>query len=108
MTVEILTGDCRDILPMLDAESVHCVVTSPPYFGLRDYGIEPQVWGGDADGCEHEWGEEREIQAKDHEGWVWSDGGAHGGRQSHSWNVSIGTACSRCGAWRGSLGLEPT
>lgn len=33
----ILTGDCRDILPTLPADSVHCCVTSPPYFGLRSY-----------------------------------------------------------------------
>ena len=37
MTVSILTGDCRDVLKTLPDESVHCVVTSPPYFGLRSY-----------------------------------------------------------------------
>jgi DNA modification methylase len=37
VTARILTGDCRDILPTLDAGSVHCCVTSPPYFGLRSY-----------------------------------------------------------------------
>jgi DNA modification methylase len=36
-------GDVRDILPTLDAESVQCVVTSPPYWGLRDYGMEGQI-----------------------------------------------------------------
>jgi|LSQX01.2.fsa_nt_gb DNA modification methylase len=39
----ILTGDCRDILPTLDAESIDCCVTSPPYYGLRDYGVEGQI-----------------------------------------------------------------
>jgi DNA modification methylase len=48
VTVRILTGHVLDRLAELPAESVHCVVTSPPYFGLRDYGIAPQVWGGDA------------------------------------------------------------
>jgi DNA modification methylase len=33
----IHTGDCREILKTLPTESVHCVVTSPPYFGLRSY-----------------------------------------------------------------------
>lgn len=33
----ILTGDCRGILPTLDAESIDCCVTSPPYYGLRQY-----------------------------------------------------------------------
>jgi len=36
-------GDCRDILPTLPAESVQCCVTSPPYFGLRDYGVDGQM-----------------------------------------------------------------
>ena len=43
MSVAILTGDCRDVLRTLADESVHCVVTSPPYFGLRDYGVAGQI-----------------------------------------------------------------
>jgi DNA modification methylase len=43
MTVQILHGDCRDVLATLPAESVHCVVTSPPYWGLRDYGVAGQL-----------------------------------------------------------------
>lgn len=41
--VRILTGDCRDTLATLPAGSVNCVVTSPPYFGLRDYGMPDQI-----------------------------------------------------------------
>ena len=33
----ILQGDCRDVLKTMPAESVHCCVTSPPYYGLRSY-----------------------------------------------------------------------
>lgn len=40
---QILIGDCRDSLRSLADESVHCVVTSPPYFGLRDYGMGDQI-----------------------------------------------------------------
>ena len=43
MTVTILKGDCREVLRELPAESVHCCVTSPPYFGLRDYGVAGQI-----------------------------------------------------------------
>ena len=43
MSVRILQGDCRDVLRTLPDESVHCVVTSPPYFGLRDYGVAGQI-----------------------------------------------------------------
>lgn len=43
MTVRILTGDCRDVLRTLPNTSVHTCVTSPPYFGLRDYGVDGQM-----------------------------------------------------------------
>jgi DNA modification methylase len=39
----ILTGDCREQLRTLPAESVQCCVTSPPYWGLRDYGVEGMI-----------------------------------------------------------------
>jgi len=41
--VNILQGDAREVLPTLPDESVQCVVTSPPYWGLRDYGVEGQL-----------------------------------------------------------------
>ena len=41
--VTIIHGDCRDVLKALPANSVHCCVTSPPYFGLRDYGHDGQI-----------------------------------------------------------------
>lgn len=43
MTVTIRHGDCREVLRTLPDESVHCVVTSPPYWGLRDYGVAGQI-----------------------------------------------------------------
>lgn len=43
MTVRILKGDCREVLRSLPDESVHCIVTSPPYWGLRDYGVDGQI-----------------------------------------------------------------
>lgn len=43
MTTQLLQGDCRDILPTLPERSVQCVVTSPPYYGLRDYGVAGQL-----------------------------------------------------------------
>ena len=36
-------GDCRDVLRTMPDKSVHCCVTSPPYFGLRDYGVAGQI-----------------------------------------------------------------
>lgn len=43
MAVDIRIGDCRQLLAAMPAESVHVVVTSPPYWGLRDYGVDGQL-----------------------------------------------------------------
>jgi DNA modification methylase len=43
MAWRILQGDCRDVLRTLPAESVQTCVTSPPYWGLRDYGVAGQL-----------------------------------------------------------------
>lgn len=43
MTISILNGDCREMLKTLPSGSVNCCVTSPPYFGLRDYGVDGQI-----------------------------------------------------------------
>ncbi len=40
---EIVLGDCLEVLRTMPDESVHCCVTSPPYFGLRNYGIDGQI-----------------------------------------------------------------
>jgi len=43
MTVMLLLGDCRATLKTMRDKSVHCCVTSPPYFGLRDYQVKEQI-----------------------------------------------------------------
>lgn len=43
MRVDILQGDALTVLKTLEPESVHCCVTSPPYYGLRDYGADGQI-----------------------------------------------------------------
>ena len=99
----LLTGDVIECLKALPDDSVHCVVTSPPYWGLRDYGTA--TWeGGDAE-CDHK----RDSQKpQDHYG---SDGKI--GRNNTNWdhrNESVGLVCPKCGACRidKGIGLEPT
>jgi len=41
----ILIGHNITELRKLPEKSVHCCITSPPYWGLRDYGTDPQTWG---------------------------------------------------------------
>ena len=43
MTVHLLIGDVFARLAQLEADSVDCVVTSPPYWGLRDYDVDGQI-----------------------------------------------------------------
>ena len=43
MSYRLLQGDALDVLETLEPQSVHCVVTSPPYWGLRDYGTDGQL-----------------------------------------------------------------
>jgi len=42
-TQDIHVGDARETLADLPSDSVHCVMTSPPYWNLRDYGEEEQL-----------------------------------------------------------------
>lgn len=43
MSWDIMQGDCLEQLAQMDAQSVHTCATSPPYYGLRDYGVEGQI-----------------------------------------------------------------
>lgn len=43
MSWRIIQGDCRDVMRGMEAGSVHCVITSPPYWKLRDYGFDGQL-----------------------------------------------------------------
>lgn len=78
MTLRIEKADARS-LPLVDG-SVQCVVTSPPYWGLRKYaGEQESVWGGNPTA-----------------------------KASTATPTSTTGTCVRCGAWRGAFGLEPT
>jgi DNA modification methylase len=51
VTVRMFTGDCREVLTTLPDASVHCCVTSPPYYQLRDY--QTGAWEGGDPECSH-------------------------------------------------------
>ncbi len=74
---------------------------------MRDYGIEPQVWGGDPN-CAHEWGADKlQREQSGRERLEWQTGGNPSAKVNDG-PVSQGAFCLHCNAWRGSLGLEPT
>ena len=101
-------GDSIAVLKTLPENSVHCCVTSPPYWGLRSYKTDPQIWGGEPD-CRHEWEktpprrQRAESDIKDSE----SKQVTNPASVFNSEEVS-GRLCRKCGAWLGELGLEPT
>jgi DNA modification methylase len=99
----ILQGHVLHKLKELSNESVDCVVTSPPYFGLRAYGTEPVIWDGLSD-CEHEWTEK--TITREH-GQTGATGRGSPTTIIHKSTNTNGT-CNKCGAWRGELGLEPS
>ncbi|MEA2016595.1 MAG: site-specific DNA-methyltransferase [Actinomycetota bacterium] len=102
---KIIQGDTKTVLKTIPDESVNCCVTSPPYWSLRDYGVEPVIWDGDKN-CEHEWGNKRKIPKTTQ----WNTGGVFdpNNRKTVQEESYIGQFCLKCNAWRGSLGLEPT
>lgn len=107
----IYQGNALEVLKQLSDKSIHCCVTSPPYWGLRAYGTNPQVWGGDSD-CEHVWcNENLKTYSNYNEGFNERCGNADGKRKQENGcykTISLGQFCQKCGDWKGELGLEPT
>jgi DNA modification methylase len=107
--LQILTGDCRSILPTLEPGSMQCCVTSPPYWGLRDYGTA-QWEGGEAE-CRHiesTYPGTRDGLAKLSER---MDGRPRGDwESSKALERAFKDVCGHCGARRidSQLGLEAT
>jgi len=92
----VYQGDCREVMAGMEPESVHCVVTSPPYWGLRDYGTATWI-GGNAD-HEHVG---QDLRTAD-------TGGPK--QQTKRGSIGVRSGDCLCGAVRedGQLGLEAT
>jgi site-specific DNA-methyltransferase (cytosine-N4-specific) len=107
----VYNESCLETLARMPDAFLDCVVTSPPYYGLRSYGTEPQIWGNH-NGCQHVWGEQLKNPKADlrtPEQKV-AQGGTVGTNVAtlHWSNGNLGNFCQSCNAWRGELGLEPT
>ena len=97
----IKQGNAIDILRSFDDETFDCCVTSPPYWGLRDYGTATWM-GGDDPECDHRIGRDTRSGLTDFQK---TKPGSFGDEA-----VRIGESCPRCGATRKDLqiGLEKT
>ncbi|MBA7602293.1 hypothetical protein ES703_09381 [subsurface metagenome] len=109
--VTIFKGHAIEVLKTLPDEYVQMAITSPPYYGLRNYaGGTDIVWGEDGN-CEHEWTEE--TQGLQHEnrnnlrGTQEEVVGKTGTAFIQKYDRLPAGICVKCGRWRGQLGLEP-
>jgi DNA modification methylase len=106
--IDIRQGDCRDVLATLPAESVQCCVTSPPYYGLRDYGTG--TWSGGDAACEHL----RAATKVSPSSTLRLDGrehlGPYVGEKATRVGLPFTDICGKCGATRtdSQIGLEQT
>lgn len=98
---QIIAGDCLETMRGLPANSVQCVVTSPPYYGLRDYGTA--TWEGGDPECDH-----RKVQDAAKAIVTSTLGG--GKKTTGHLQEGYGATCNRCGARRvdSQIGLEET
>jgi len=98
---EILHGDVIEKLKELETGTVQCVVTSPPYWGLRDYGTAS--WEGGDENCEHI---EQKCLASDKN----KLSGGRGDKTRQTISMQYKKECRECGAIRKDrqIGLEET
>ena len=103
-SIKVYNKSCTNMSEIPD-DSIHCIVTSPPYFGLRTYsGNQDLIWGGDKD-CKHEWGEL--IKQIGHHSGETNPGKEGYTKDANQWSNEKGVFCIKCGAWQGQFGLEP-
>lgn len=106
-TNKVYLGNTLEVLKAFPSDSIDCVVTSPPYYMMRRYeGIPDYIWDGDAN-CEHDWHliEKKPGGGSGRNAIV----GANRNDKANMRDVSIySNTCTKCGAWRGQLGNEPT
>jgi len=109
MMNKIFEGNAMEVLKNLQDESVDCVITSPPYWALRDYGeCAETIWDAKT-GCKHSF----EYTTQKAEGYNnqsrrWQHGATRKD-EPKNWSKQIKkyAFCKKCGAWKGQLGLEP-
>lgn len=102
--ITLYNQEVRQALKQIPDETVSCVMTSPPYWALRDYGKEVETIWDEKEGCEHNWdSSERKIHSGTTKSNISGDNSGHLNEKS-----TIDNFCSICGAWKGQLGLEPT
>ncbi len=108
--IDVQIGNSFDLINTLPNKSIDMVMTSPPYYSLRDYKTEPIIFDGLPD-CEHNFSFKIRRNNDKSGGHGNIDNGLASKTCSAQDSARFGEPtqlCSKCGAWRGQLGLEPT
>ncbi len=104
--IRIYNQDCRQMVELPD-NSAQCVVTSPPYWGLRKYSGEQElIWGDNH--CEHKFDIPTAPRRQRSENDCPDKTTISAKSLGSYYNTEGGNTCSLCGAWKGAYGLEPT
>ena len=102
--------DALNGLKLLEKDSIDCVITSPPFWSLRDYGKQTNLIWDENKECKHEWTTyKRESNKWDNKPTTGTSGKmAIKGSSNYAFIPELKQAfCKKCGAWYGQLGLEP-
>ena len=113
--IKVYNMDVLKALKLMPDESVDMQITSPPYWGLRDYGEGTgSVWSPerisfkqDFEDCKHEFDSQKRKLHSGTASKEWEDDMSRGIRGKADWETTD-HLCKKCGAWKGQLGLEPT
>lgn len=100
--ITLYQGDCREVLPHLPGNLVQSVITSPPYFGLRDYGTAS--WTGGKSNCEHK---SKPFRTRAN---INKNSGTGNDKKNSNNHEFFRSVCGLCGAKRidNQIGLEET
>lgn len=127
----IVHGDALATLRRLPSDTFHAIVSSYPYWGLRDYGRCPcaskgepdpacsicagtgrismeTVWDEPPEGCVHQWETTYSYWDNRHAAALAADGVDDLGSKVDRRGKVASTRCPSCGAWKGAFGLEPS
>jgi site-specific DNA-methyltransferase (adenine-specific) len=109
----IFKGHAIEVLKQFPDACIDMVMTSPPYWGLRNYETEGVIWGGKKD-CEHEWNEQtlkiNRMQGLNEreQNESYNENSKFVGTEFHELKENKSAFCKKCGAWKGELGGEPS
>lgn len=101
----IVQGNSLEVLKLLPSEFVDMVITSPPYYGLRNYETVNVVWDN-VTNCDHKW---NYYKTKGISGGTKTEKLKTKGQENYQIvKPSENAFCEKCNAWLGELGQEPT